>query len=129
MGSRNPGDKVGVCYADDMLKHERFPTAMIMSSVIIRALGRMHPEMYHGNPDQAWRELGKALGCLIYLPDVVIEHMHPLAKKGEIDNVFREAHKQDAGDMIAYRAWEKVISKDVEAVRARVALEAQCAGG
>lgn len=72
----------GIVYGDDLLQHEAIPTQVAMTSDIIKALGFMAPPpLTHLFVDNYWLALGKAADCLRYLPDVVVEHMHPIAHK------------------------------------------------
>ena len=77
----------GIVYGDDLLQREKLPTQCAMTSDIIRALGYMAPPtLTHMYCDDFWRDLGRQAGCLRYLPDVVVEHMHPIAGKAEWDD-------------------------------------------
>jgi hypothetical protein len=81
----------GIVYGDDLLQGERIPTQVAMTADIVRALGHMAPPtLTHLYVDNYWRDLGEAAGCLSYLPDVVVEHMHPIAGKADWD----EGHKR-----------------------------------
>jgi len=76
----------GIVYGDDGLQHEALPTQCAMSSSIVRTLGWMCPPvLQHLWIDNFWRDLGEAAGCLRYLPDIVVEHMHPYVGKAEMD--------------------------------------------
>lgn len=76
----------GVVYANDLLQGERLCTSWLMTSDIVRALGRMVPApVEHMFCDNAVMNLAIAAKCLRYVPDVVIEHMHPLAGKSAWD--------------------------------------------
>lgn len=82
--------KPGVSYGNDLYQGESLPTAVCISSDVIRALGYMCPPgLQHLYLDDFWKELGQRLGNLKYLPDVIIEHLHPLAGKAEIDAGYR----------------------------------------
>lgn len=70
----------GIVYGDDLLQGRRLPTQCAMTSDIVRALGYMSPPgLAHLYVDNAWLSLGMAAGCIRYLPDVVVEHRHPVA--------------------------------------------------
>lgn len=78
--------KPGVSYGNDLFQGENLPTAVCISSDVIRALGYMcPPRLEHLYLDNFWKELGQRLGNLKYLPDVIIEHLHPLAGKAQVD--------------------------------------------
>lgn len=76
----------GIVYGDDLFQRERLPTAVFMTADIIRCLGYMAPpELIHLAVDNFWLDLGRDAGCIRYLPDVVVEHMHPVAGKAPLD--------------------------------------------
>jgi FkbM family methyltransferase len=72
---------VGLAYGDDLDRRRDLPTAVFMSSAIVRTLGYMAPPaLWHLYCDSYWRKLGNRLGRLRRLDDVVIEHMHYRAR-------------------------------------------------
>jgi hypothetical protein len=74
----------GFVYGDDLYMHDHLPTAVFISGKIVEALGWFGPpNCKHLYLDNTWKTLGDATGSLYYLPDVIIEHMHPIAGKGE----------------------------------------------
>lgn len=89
----------GIVYGNDLLQGANLPTAVFMTSDIVKALGWMAlPGARHLYVDDAWRELGRALDALTYLPDVIIEHLHPVAGKTEWDDSYRETNSGDTYD-------------------------------
>jgi len=99
----------GIVYGDDGYQHENTPTQWAMTANICRALGRrMVPApVDHLYCDDAVRDLGRAAGCLRYLPDVTIEHLHPSAGKAERDPQYERVNSraQYAADRPAYQRW------------------------
>lgn len=78
--------RAGIVYGDDGLQHEALPTQCAMSASIVRTLGWMCPPVLrHLWIDNFWLDLGTRAGCLRYLPDVLVEHMHPYVGKAEMD--------------------------------------------
>lgn len=76
----------GIVYGNDLLQGKRIPTQVAMTADIVRALGHMAPStLTHLYVDNYWRDLGAGAGCLHYLPEVVVEHMHPIAGKAAWD--------------------------------------------
>jgi hypothetical protein len=78
------------------------------------------PECRHLYIDNVWGTVGREIGKLSYLPDVVIEHMHPAGGKA----VWDEGHLRvntDAmfsHDRAAFEAWvENRSAEDIERVR------------
>lgn len=83
--------RVGMVYGDDLLQSHRLPTQIAMTTDIVKALGWMcPPDLRHMYVDNWWLALGRAAGCIRYLPDVVVEHMHPVAGKAE----WTEGHRR-----------------------------------
>jgi hypothetical protein len=69
---------------------------VVITTDIIRTLGWMVPPgMIHLYLDDFWRRLGSDLDRLVYLPDVVIEHMHPHAGKGVWDDRYQEVNSAE----------------------------------
>lgn len=111
----------GIVYGDDLLQGERLPTQVAMTSDIIRALGHMAPPtLTHMYVDNYWLDLGRAAGCIRYLPDVVVEHMHPFAGKGLMDEGYARVNDQRmyAVDRAAYSRW-RCMSMPAEAAKVR----------
>ena len=98
----------GIVYGDDGFQHERLCTSWAMTSDIVQALGRMVPaDVEHMYCDNAVMDLGRLAGCLRYLPDVLVEHMHPLAGKANLDAGYKRVNSaaQYRADELAYGRW------------------------
>jgi hypothetical protein len=115
----------GIVYGDDGYQHENTPTQWAMTTDICRALGgKMVPApVDHLYCDDSVRDLGKAVGCLRYLPDVMIEHMHPSAGKADKDPQYVRVNSQSqyGRDRPAYHAWRENLgglNDQADAVRA-----------
>jgi hypothetical protein len=114
----------GIVYGDDGYQHENTPTQWAMTADICRALGgKMVPApVDHLYCDDAVRDLGKAAGCLRYLPDVMIEHVHPSAGKAERDAQYVRVNSQAqyAKDRPQYQGWRDggMLAGQADAVRA-----------
>jgi hypothetical protein len=92
----------GIVYGDDLLQSERLPTQAAMTADIVRTVGFMAPpKLRHMYVDNFWLDLGRAADCLRYLPDVIVEHMHPIAGKAE----WTEGH-QRVNDQAVFTADE-----------------------
>lgn len=115
--------RTGIVYCDDGYQHENIPTQWAMTSDIVRGLGRMVPApVDHLYCDNAVRDLGRDAGCLTYLDDVLIEHMHPAAGKASTDEQYQRVNgsEQYRDDRAAYRGWARGVDRatDVATVRA-----------
>ena len=112
----------GIVYGNDLLVGDRFPTAVMMTSDIIRALGYMAPPQFvHLCVDLVWKDWGERMGRITYLHDVVIEHVHPAAGKARLDASYEESNSTDmvARDSAAYYAYRDngALDADVEKLR------------
>ncbi len=100
----------GIVYGDDLLQHERLPTAVFMTSDIVEALGYMSPpDQVHLFLDDFWLALGRQARCIRYLPDVVIEHLHPFAHKAPMDERYRSVNNTEmvAADKAAWEDYQR----------------------
>lgn len=112
----------GMVYGDDGYMGERLPTEIAMTSDIITTLGYMVPPgPIHLWIDNCWYDLGHAINRIRYLPDVLIEHMHPIAGKSHDDAGYLEVNHPDAAerDRVAYAHWlETGFDADVAKLKA-----------
>ena len=97
-----------IVYGNDLFQGAALPTAVFMQSRMVLALGFMAPEVLrHLYVDNYWKELGERTDGLRYLPDVIIEHVHPAAGKTPMDDGYRRvnAPEVDDGDRRAWLAY------------------------
>jgi hypothetical protein len=102
--------RYGYVYGNDLLMGERIPTQVAISSSIVKALGFFGPPGFtHLNVDLTWKDMGEALGKLRYLPDVIVEHMHPANGKAEEDSGYKWANSSFMvkHDGIEYERWKR----------------------
>lgn len=98
----------GVVYGNDLWQGEKWPTAAGVSARIVKELGYMAPPgPEHLYIDCFWRRLGEDLGCLEYLPDVIIRHWHPHAGSAAWDASYMRSNSitQYSRDEMAYEAF------------------------
>lgn len=96
----------GIVYGDDLLQSRNLPTQCAMTADIIQTLGYMAPaSLRHMYVDNFWLQLGRFADCIRYLPDVVVEHLHPVAGKAEWDEGYMRVNDPSvfAGDEAAFR--------------------------
>jgi hypothetical protein len=121
-------EEPGIAYGDDKIQGEKLPTAPFISARIVTALGWYAlPTCEHMFIDDAWREVGAALGRLRYLPEVIIEHMHPAVGKGEWDDSYRRVNSDAAiaRDRLAFVDWRGGPMFHADIANVQRALEAQ----
>lgn len=111
-----------IVYGRDGFQDQNLPTWWAMTNSIVKAIGAMVPsDVQHLYCDNTVMEMGKAANCLRYLPDVLIEHMHPIAHKGDMDDQYARVNRpeQYERDRAAFERWIKTrMSSDIDLIKA-----------
>jgi glycosyltransferase involved in cell wall biosynthesis len=88
------GHNTGIVYGDDLLQGANLPTAFGMSRDLVDELrGMTFPGCIHLFFDNFVKQLGLDLDYLKFLPDVIIEHLHPVAGKAEMDEGYARVNQ------------------------------------
>lgn len=98
----------GMVYGDDGYQGAKLSTEWAVTADVVRALGRMVPApVEHLYCDNAIMEMFGAAGALRHLPEVRIEHMHPIAGKAAEDAQYKRVNStaQYHRDRLAYQRW------------------------
>lgn len=81
-----PFPKNGISYGNDLFQQENLPTHPLMTRSIIDHLGGMTPPgLLHLYADNFWKSLGRDINGLYYKPEIILEHLHPIAQKSAMD--------------------------------------------
>ena len=90
-----------VIYANDLHQKVNLASSHMMTTNIIDILGHVYnPKFNHMWTDNYWMSIGQALNKLIYLPDIIIEHMHPGAKKSKTDENYLAVTQSTQSDIV-----------------------------
>lgn len=113
----------GIVYADDGLRGEELPTQWVMTADIVRSLDNRLSvaPVSHLYCDNAVLDLGRAAGCIRYLPDVMIRHAHYTAGLAEKDEQYAKVNSREqfAKDKAIYESWRRdQLPVDTATVRA-----------
>ena len=106
-GNLDPLTRYGIVYGRDLIRDD-IPTHVFIRSDIILALGWMAlPDAKHLYLDNAWAELGRRAGCIVQIPEIVVEHMHPTAGKAQWDADYARVNAQHvySHDGQVYARW------------------------
>ncbi|TDD97619.1 hypothetical protein [Actinomadura rubrisoli] len=98
----------GFVYGNDLVAKDRLPTQWAQTSDIVQTLGAMIPaHVTHLWADNQIWDLGHAIDRIRYLPDVIVEHCHPLAGTADDDDRYQEVNHPDAfeADRLVYADW------------------------
>ena len=105
VGAALDGLGTGFVYTNDLLQGERLPTAVFCTTNIVRELGYLcFPGARHLFLDDCWLAWGQQIDRIRYLPDVIIEHMHPGNGKAPHDASYAETGQLMGPDSVA---WEQ----------------------
>ena len=86
----------GIVYGNDLFQGEGLPTAVAMTGDIVHALGGMVPPgLIHLYLDNFWMKLGTDINRFSYLPEVILEHLHPVAGKAEWDQGYKDVNAEE----------------------------------
>lgn len=111
----------GIVYGNDLVQGVNIPTQMGFTSNIVNALGYAVPEGFiHLFIDNYFLELGKAIGGVSYLEDVIVQHLHPCVGNAEQDQTYREANSPEHWSNDQKRFHEYMtneLSDDVERIK------------
>lgn len=116
-------DRLIFVHGDDGFQRERIGTHGFLHRDWVDVVGYFMPPYFSSDYNDLWlTEVADALGRRVYLPDVVTEHMHPVAGKGELDQTHRERiarHQRDDVDGL-YRRLAPERAADVARLRAAI---------
>jgi hypothetical protein len=111
----------GVIYPNDAFQGANLATAFFAHGDVVRALGWLAlPVCDHMYIDNAIMDIGRGLNSLHYLPNTIIEHLHPAAGKGIMDASYARTNSktQMSKDELAYTEWkENGLSSDISRIR------------
>ena len=117
----------GFAYGNDgNWPNGEIPTHIVISSAIVQALGwMMLPTCRHLFVDNAWKVIGTEIGRIRYLPEVQVDHLHPLFGKGEWDSSYRRTNHpwMYAHDRAAFETWlEGPATADIDRAKSAVGI-------
>lgn len=119
----------GMVYGDDGYQGRKLSTEWAITSDVVRALGRMVPApVEHMYCDNSMMDLFNGAGALRHLPEVRIEHRHPIVGKAETDAQYQRVNHRDQfrTDRVAYEGWRRSgMVTDITRVRALRAPDAE----
>lgn len=113
---------VGVAWPEDGWDHpwasESKAAHWWLSRTVMDAFG-IAPPTEHLFMDDYWAALGNAAGCSRYFPDVLVEHLHPLAGKGSPDATYDRSRQWIRHDKAWWETWKRTkLAHDAARLRA-----------
>lgn len=112
----------GMVYGDDGYQGAKLSTEWAVTADTVRALGRMVPApVEHMYCDNSMMDLFNGAGMLRHLPEIRIEHRHPIVGKAETDDQYKRVNHRDqfSKDRKAYERWRASgMVTDINTIRA-----------
>jgi len=113
----------GVSFGDDLFgmgyAPDRFPVHPVIGGNLLRAVGWLSPPgFWHLFIDQIWGQIARALDCLHFCPEVIVEHLHFGNNKSPMDQTYRDHMVLGKGDYSLWSQWQA--SGDLEMIVKRV---------
>lgn len=100
----------GISYGNDGIQGQALPTHFFITSNIVKTLGYFFPPEFHHLYTDNWiKRVGDDLGIIQYVPEVDMEHLHPLVGKAEEDETYKNNNSRNDSDLRAF------LSHDYEA--------------
>lgn len=109
----------GIVYGDDLIMGESIATQLAFTPDIPKALGYAVPNTFiHLFIDNYFMKLGEKIGGAVYVPDVIFQHLHPIAG-AKSDKTYEEANCNENwnNDRTAFDNYlAEQLNKDVEKI-------------
>lgn len=84
-------DKIVLAYPDDLYQRENLAAIMFLHRRWVETIGYFLPPYFSCDYADTWvNDIARTLNRRVFMPDVIIEHMHFVAKKGELDSTHKE---------------------------------------
>jgi hypothetical protein len=112
-------DRIGMVYGDDGVHGPRLATLSFVSKQWIDAVGFYLPDTMTGDFVDNWLHgLAASIDRVTYLPQVYIEHLHPVVGKAQMDDTYAYRLTGE-GPRMAQDAWNDVLRSGMpgEAIR------------
>ena len=97
-----------IVYGNDLHQKEALATIPLIPASLINIVGYFAPPtLNHLHVDSVWDAIGRGIGKLFYMPEIIIEHLHPDAGKAERDETYIEVNDSDRAkqDGENYKKW------------------------
>jgi hypothetical protein len=112
----NYPDKIVFAFGDDGFWKERFGTHGFIHRNWIETTGYFVPPYFSSDFNDTWlNEVAEVLGRKVYMPQVYIEHMHPLFKKAEWDETHLERIERGKKDNVNQLYLDKIHERIADA--------------
>lgn len=86
---------------------DKIPTFPFFGGELIRKLGFWSPgDMKHWYTDNAWNDIALALDKRVYIPEIMIRHLHPALGNAKDDSTYANQPNHSV-DKVSYESWKR----------------------
>lgn len=124
---RAPKDRICLLYSDDGVTKHNMSVFPCITRQWYEAIGRFCPPYFVGDYPDQW--LWDVIGMVdphrrIYIPDVLIEHLHPIHRKAQDDATYRERREREQKEPPSqlYAKYAEERRREAEILKNRIAL-------
>jgi hypothetical protein len=119
-----------IAYPNDLLQRHRLCTHFCVGGKLIETVGWFaNPRFVHHFIDTTWYLIGVNTGLLRYCPEVIFEHVHPLAGKVQEDEVYKYANSLYGEGLRRWQDYQEHDAiRDVKRVLAAITREFEPSG-
>ena len=113
-------DRIVFVYGDDGIHDRRMGTHGFISREWYQTVGRFTPPQFPCDYADTWlNEVAQTIGRAMYIPGMLIEHLHPIAGKASWDQTHQErlARGREANVGELYKSLADVRAAEAEALR------------
>lgn len=109
----------GIVWGNDNINKNSIVGLPFMTSNFVKNLGYMvHPSLHYLWGDYYWKEVGQALDCLYYFPDILIEHRHYSTGKRDKCEISNKVDLEGQKDYERYKFFkENYFNEDVKRLK------------
>lgn len=96
----------GMVYGNDLVWNGKLPTHPFITSNAITAVGFFGcPAVEHNFFDNYWQTVFDNLGKVVYFPNIIMEHIHPIVGKENRDEISNKIHSKMDTDQIKFERY------------------------
>jgi hypothetical protein len=112
----------GMVYGNDLVWDGKLATHPFVTSNAITAVGFFGcPAVEHNYFDNYWQTVFSSLEKVVYFPNIVMEHMHPVVRKEVTDEMSDEINSKLETDRIKFERYMNTnLTEDLNKIRAFV---------
>jgi hypothetical protein len=112
----------GMVYGNDLVWDGKLATHPFVTSNAITAVGFFGcPAVEHNYFDNYWQTVFGSLEKIVYFPNIVMEHMHPVVRKEVTDKMSDEINNKLETDRIKFERYMSTnLTEDLNKIKAFV---------